>query len=283
MIPALIAAGATIASGMMQNSANEKANKQAEAQALRQEALQREFAQSGIQWKVKDAEKAGIHPLYALGANTISYSPQTVGSTPADYSWVANAGQNIGRAIDATRSNPARGAALALTEIQLDGARLDNELKRVQLASAIQTVRQAGAGPGLPNSSTVPALVGMPGQGDAPQIEQPNIDLSKKISPTMRGQPHAEYGAIPEVVYSRTADGGYAPNIPQSLSESYESDDIGRWQWGWRNKYGPVGAGGTFAPPRMAIAHNREWYYSPVRGAYYTRPVSKKARYKEWR
>lgn len=283
MLPALIAAGVTIAGGMMQNAANAKSDKNAAAQAHQQYLQQKEFAQSGIQWKVQDAEKAGIHPLYALGANTIAYSPQTVGSTPKDYSWVGNAGQNIGRAMDATRSNPARGAALALTNLQLEGLKLDNDYKRVQLASAISTVRQPGTGPGMPGTSTVPALVGMPGQGDSPQIEPPNIELTRKIAPTMRGQPHAEYGAGPEVMFTRTADGGYAPNIPQSLSESYESDDIGRWQWGWRNKYGPVGAGGTFAPPRMAIAHNREWYYNPFTGAYYTRPVTKKPRYKEWR
>lgn len=43
-------------------------------------ALQKEFAQSGIQWKVEDAKKAGIHPLFALGANTHSFSPVSVGS-----------------------------------------------------------------------------------------------------------------------------------------------------------------------------------------------------------
>lgn len=36
---------------------------------------QREFAQKGIRWRVSDAKKAGIHPLFALGANTASFSP----------------------------------------------------------------------------------------------------------------------------------------------------------------------------------------------------------------
>lgn len=38
-------------------------------------ALQREFAQHGIQWKVADAQAAGVHPLYALGGGTPSFSP----------------------------------------------------------------------------------------------------------------------------------------------------------------------------------------------------------------
>lgn len=39
--------------------------------------LQREFAQHGIQWKVNDAISAGIHPLAALGADTMSFTPSS--------------------------------------------------------------------------------------------------------------------------------------------------------------------------------------------------------------
>jgi uncharacterized protein YnzC (UPF0291/DUF896 family) len=35
-------------------------------------AMQKEFAQKGIQWKVNDAKAAGVHPLAALGAQTHS-------------------------------------------------------------------------------------------------------------------------------------------------------------------------------------------------------------------
>ena len=38
--------------------------------------LQKEFAQNSIQWRVADAKKAGIHPLYAIGASSSSYTPQ---------------------------------------------------------------------------------------------------------------------------------------------------------------------------------------------------------------
>lgn len=37
-------------------------------------ALQREFAQHGIRWRVRDARKAGLHPLAALGASGAAYS-----------------------------------------------------------------------------------------------------------------------------------------------------------------------------------------------------------------
>lgn len=166
MIGPLIGAAASIAGGLLANKAQKKQNQANEAAALRQEQLQKEFAQSGIQWKVRDAEQAGIHPLYALGANTTSYQPTNVGGGAADFSFVSEAGQNIGRAIDATRSTPASALAIRLGETQLEGARLDNDLKRTQLASSIATLKQTST-PGIPSLFQRGA---MDGQGDSPQV-----------------------------------------------------------------------------------------------------------------
>lgn len=168
MLGALIGAGASLASSFLGNKSQEKANKaNAAAEQARNDqniALQKEFAQSGIQWKVKDAEAAGVHPLFALGAQTTSYSPTSVGGSAqgSDFSGLANAGQNIGRAIDATRSTPASALALQLGKIQLEGAQLDNDLKRTQLASAIAT--NMPAHPGLPGLFTRHSI---DGQGDS--------------------------------------------------------------------------------------------------------------------
>ena len=41
--------------------------------------LQKEFAQHGITWRVNDAKRAGIHPLYAIGAPAFSASPSYTG------------------------------------------------------------------------------------------------------------------------------------------------------------------------------------------------------------
>ena len=38
----------------------------------------KQFAKRGIQWRVHDAKKAGLHPLAALGAQTTSFSPSFV-------------------------------------------------------------------------------------------------------------------------------------------------------------------------------------------------------------
>jgi len=52
-------------------------NKSAKKQAKQDYRRQKEFAQNTIQWKVADAKKAGLHPLYALGASG-SFTPSNL-------------------------------------------------------------------------------------------------------------------------------------------------------------------------------------------------------------
>lgn len=61
------AAGMGFAGGLMNSSAQRDANK-------RNAKMQYDFAQQGIQWRVNDAIKAGVHPYYAMGASTSSPS-----------------------------------------------------------------------------------------------------------------------------------------------------------------------------------------------------------------
>lgn len=257
---AIVGAIGGVASSFMQNRANEK-------NAQRAYEQQKEFAQSGIQWKVADAEKAGIHPLYALGAQTHSFSPWNVG---ADYSGIAQAGQNIGRAIQSTNSENGRVSALSQTAqaLQVEGLHLDNELKRTQIVSAMNLARQPGTGPGLPRAGTMPDMMGIAGQGNTPQIDGPKLEIEKKIAPINPGQPHAEAGASPEVAYYRTPS-GYAPMIPEALAESMESDPIGYLQWMWRNRVSPTFATSEFyQPPKHMRRLDNELYYDPLAGEY---------------
>lgn len=108
---ALISGASSLLGGLFSNSSNRRA-------MLEQLKFQREFAKSGIQWRVEDAKKAGLHPLYALGAQGLpqyspSYSADAVG--PA----LASAGQDIGRAVMA-RATPAErlAARMQLLEAQ---------------------------------------------------------------------------------------------------------------------------------------------------------------------
>lgn len=138
MIGAALSAGANLIGGMINSSNVRDANRANAEAAQRNIKLQKTFAQEGIQWKVEDARKAGIHPLYALGAQTNSFSPVSVGQV-ADTSLgsaIASSGQDLSRAINATRTAPQREAAISKTmqDLQLTNMGLQNELVAAQIA-----------------------------------------------------------------------------------------------------------------------------------------------------
>lgn len=83
---AAIAAGASIAGGLIANRNNRKA-------AHQQYLQQKEFAQHGIRWRTADAKAAGLHPLYAIGANVPTYTPSY--SSDALGPALAQAGQSV--------------------------------------------------------------------------------------------------------------------------------------------------------------------------------------------
>jgi len=168
MEPATIAAIAGGAASLLGGLFSNKANAQAQE---RNTAMQREFAQMGIRWKVADAKAAGIHPLYALGASTHSYSPIAISDQlgPA----MASAGQDYSRAMMAAASDrerrevEARNFMLAAEQRsdarvaqQKAEARSDamfgmqverNFLENQLLLEQINRLRSPGMGPGLPS------------------------------------------------------------------------------------------------------------------------------------
>lgn len=161
MFKELLSVGTSLLGGLLGKSATDKANEINTQNQLRQEALQREFAQSGIQWKVEDAKKAGIHPLYALGANTVSYAPNVVGNVP-DTSLpnaLAKSGQDISRSLEATRTADQSSAAFTKTsqDLQLQNAALQNDLLATQIAKM-----RGQLGPNMPALSDRNAIDGQP-------------------------------------------------------------------------------------------------------------------------
>lgn len=153
MIGDMISAGARLIGGWMDSKSRDSDRDAQERIAAQNIALQKQFAQEGIRWKVDDARQAGIHPLYALGANTVSFSPVSIGSS-GQSNWsdtLAGMGQDIGRAVNATRTQGERTDAFttSMQEAQLEGARLDNDIKRASLASSVQRITQQ-ANPPMP-------------------------------------------------------------------------------------------------------------------------------------
>lgn len=156
----LISAGANIAGGLIAKEAQEDANERAQNNYWTNYRAQMDAAQHGIRWKVDDAKDAGIHPLYALGASTMSFAPQSVGTVVEDgfAKGIAAAGQDISRAVDTTRTGSERVSALA-EGLMLERSKLQNDLLRDQLvASKLSLLRSAGArsSPPQPDYADVP-------------------------------------------------------------------------------------------------------------------------------
>lgn len=165
MVLPLIAAGISAGAGLIGGS---MASDAAAEQAEKNRQMQIQFAKEGIRWKVADAKAAGIHPLYALGANTVSYAPVSVGTSSMG-SAVASAGQDISRALNATSTASERQNTFseAASKLQLDNMSLQNQL----LASRIATINQGGGNPPIPEIGPLPPVPEAKKQEDRPPLQ----------------------------------------------------------------------------------------------------------------
>lgn len=141
---ALISGGASLVGGLFGKSQGKKNRKLAREQM----AMQKEFAQHGVRWRVEDARAAGIHPLAALGMQSMSFSPVYAQHDNSMGEAFADAGQNLGRAVAAQMTPDQRrmtALGLAAAEKQLEEAdarilALQSEAARnMQEANAVKT------------------------------------------------------------------------------------------------------------------------------------------------
>lgn len=242
MLGALIAAGASLAGGFMQSR-----------NAAAERAQQTKFAKNAIQWKVEDAKAAGIHPIYALGANTVSYTPQPVG----DYG-ISEAGQNIGRAIDTSLTQRER-----LTEFSARAQQLqlqNMELQNNKLASEIALNNQAGQ---APSPLTENAIIAGQGNSAVTPVAQETI--------INKARPHHEPVARPESMWTRLPDGGYAANPSKETAEAMESNPLGQLQYAYRNTIVPMFTQrqSTAPPASWLPPGTNAWRFNAASGAWY--------------
>lgn len=217
---------------------------------------QRQFAQHGIRWKVADAKAAGLHPLAALGAQTTSFQPVSVGS---DF---GSAGQDISRAIQANQTKEQRvdGTTKQMQHLQLQRASLENTL----LASQIAKMNQAGQPPAAPSLET--RLLA--GQGDAPLNNNVKEDPLERRA-TMPGMPSTEAAAVAERGFLRT-NTGMMPVYSHDAKDRLEDDTIGSVAWNLRNRIGPTLGIGQQPPPRtkQMVENGQVWVYHPLAQEY---------------
>lgn len=134
----------TILGNYFRKKETEKYNEDQEQLERDQMAMQKQFAQLGIRWKVEDANAAGIHPLAALGANTMSYTPVQIGQRlrPNFKNPFANLGQMFKKNSGRSSQNEA---------LVLENMGLQNDLLRAQIRKMGQST------PEDPKVDVVPA------------------------------------------------------------------------------------------------------------------------------
>lgn len=117
---------------------------------------QKKMLTNQIQWRVKDATKAGLHPLAALGINPAS-GPAVANIGGGDMSApLAQMGQDVGDAIS-RYATPAEKTASSLAKLQLERGSLENDLLRQQIASQrMRNLQQRTPGLQYADGSLVP-------------------------------------------------------------------------------------------------------------------------------
>lgn len=227
----------------------------------RDERLQKEFAQQGIQWRADDARRAGIHPLAAMGAQTMSFSsnvgtPQWSSPKVSPYagasmgSAVAQAGQDISRAFQATRTEVQRQEAVNKTaqDLSLQRMGLENQL----LASQIAKINQPATPPAFP--STQPRLIA--GQGNSPLVK----DEPLKRTLANPEAPSQEPAPVTDIGYTTTRT-GYAPVYSKDAKDRLEEDEGGMLAWNLRNRLMPSFGLNYNIPGNARQGENNNYYF----------------------
>lgn len=224
-------------------------------------ALQKEFAQNGIKWKVEDAARMGIHPLAAIGAPTQSFSPITTGDSQGEA--FRDMGQNLNRALQSTKTAEERALSnlqLATAQADLDGKVLDNQIRASELRKVNMT------GPAFPGASS--KLID--GQGDSVVVKPSEIIASDKLDLSK------EAGVITDYSFAQNSLGGLTP-VPSSDVKSRIEDSVFlELPWAIRNNLLPnigfhhkgVPDGYRWNPEKQ---HYEKGYYGPSSAQEYGR------------
>jgi len=199
-------------------------------------SMQREFAQKGIQWKVADAKAAGIHPLYALGAQTHSFQPVSAGDLSSSLS---DAGQHLGRAVDAgLNSGQRKQQELQLLEDRSRARRMDElRIQEQEIKNMLLTTELMGMNRRQENQPPIPSpdnagsgvFTLLPGQ-NSPRLKPDQVRLKpSEIISHQSTRPHVEAGTHPALSEYRMADGRTIMLPSQKAAEAMESMPLAGW------------------------------------------------------
>lgn len=273
MIGDLISAASKLIGGYMSGNEQENANATNQANWQTSMAYQDLVNKNTIQWKVQDAQKAGLHPLAALGVNTAGGPTSFIGATPSTGmgNAVSDMGQDLSRALRASETQQRRAESFdtAIRGLDIENKQLQNELLRSRIA-----VSRAGTPPATPSFEQRWAL---PGSGDTPSVKLEPVG----VNPGEPGKPYMEPGTNPDTSYMRTKD-GYAIYPSKAAQERMEDNFLAQTSWMYRNQILPTVDRKSEQPPGAPPPDGYEWRWNAVKGEY--RPARRKwGIFKEWK
>lgn len=218
---------------------------------------QRKIMKNQIQWRVDDAKWAGVHPVYALGANVQAPPPVSVGGTN-----FGAAGQDLGRAMEAQFSPGQRATAFtkSVQALQLQNMALNNEL----LSAQISRVKQAGNPPAVAGPGERFLIDGQGSAVAAPGAALIQNNPLERVTPNP-GSPHSEPGAVTDVGWARTAAGGLMPVPSLDVKERIE-DNVFQEGAHVLRTIGPSLMHDTRYAPPVRPRDGHIWVFNPVHG-----------------
>lgn len=264
--------GAGVIGSLFGAGSASRESRMAREQQAREFEYQKWLNANQVQMRVKDAQAAGVHPLYALNPTGASFSPSVPiqGDTG---SFLNEAGQNLSRAASASMDRRER-AKLLMHEAQQsairdkrEGVLFDqqitrNELENRLLLSRIKNLDQPGTGPAMPSPQSVP---------DGTTVRVP----ARSTSPN-RGEPASEAGTIRDWGYADTGDGGMTVVPSYDVHERMEDNIFQQWGWELRNGFIPQAMGDRGHRPNLSdypLPVGQRWEWDIARGAYYPQDI----------
>lgn len=250
MWPALIAGGAQLLGGYL-NQQNQ--------QSINQQNLQQQlnFAQNGIQWKVADAQKAGISPIYALGNPTASFS-NLVGDNSFGNS-VSQAGQDLSRAFTSTATKDDQ-HSIVMNKLQEQRGELENTL----LASQVARLNNAG-GSGPPTPAVGQSYV-VDGQGSTVKPGTSSTATIKvapaSVTPVNASDPSSEPSANPYYSWVRTGPNSWQPSMSSEMAHRTSNDTIANMRFRLVDDI----MGGSGPPSGVPLKRGYMWAQDPLYG-----------------
>jgi hypothetical protein len=226
--------GLTNFQGQANYEAAQKLNKTQFEQQLQ---YQKDFAQQGVTWRVADAKKAGIHPLAALGANTISYAPMYMGADGYNpqSSFQSTMGANLATKFLSGMNKEVAKLELAMAKEKLRGVQIENDLLLKQL-DGIQTNVDTQVGKDGHGYSLLPDNYQSNGvASDGVRLTQ----LQRTISPDPDHE-HQEVGNLASVGHAKNSDGSLSTIPSNDMKQRIEDMMLLELPWAFDNIARPM-------------------------------------------